>query len=78
MNDPLSIAVPYKKGKPVALDIAMSKVAGGKVRLAAKNKQKIPQNWIIDIRGKKMMILMILLKVELCLLLENTKAMDWQ
>lgn len=52
-NDPLSIAVPYKKGEPVVLDIAMSKVAGGKVRLAAKNKQKIPQNWIIDIQGKK-------------------------
>jgi len=52
-NDPISIAAPYKKGEPVVLDIAMSKVAGGKVRLAAKNKQKVPQNWIIDIQGKK-------------------------
>lgn len=52
-NNPISFAAPYEKGKPVVLDIAMSKVAGGKVRLAAKNKQKVPQNWIVDIQGKK-------------------------
>jgi len=50
-NDPISIAVPYQKDSPIVLDIAMSKVAGGKVRLAAKNKQKIPKNWIIDKYG---------------------------
>ena len=52
-NDPLSIAVPYKKDKPVVLDMAMSKVSGGKVRLFAKNNQKIPQNWVINLQGKK-------------------------
>jgi len=52
-NDPLSIAVPYKKDKPVVLDMAMSKVSGGKVRLFAKNNQKIPQSWIMDPQGKK-------------------------
>ncbi|MBA7531307.1 putative oxidoreductase YjmC [subsurface metagenome] len=52
-NNPLSIAAPYKKDKPVVLDMAMSKVSGGKVRLAAKNNQKIPQDWIIDPQGKK-------------------------
>jgi len=50
-NNPLSIACPYQKGKPIVLDIAMSKVAGGKVRLAAKNMQKIPKDWIIDQKG---------------------------
>jgi len=50
-NNPLSIAAPYKKGKPVVLDISMSNVAGGKVRLAAKNKQKIPKGWIITKNG---------------------------
>lgn len=51
-NNPLSIAVPYQKGKPIVLDISMSKVAGGKVRLAAKNKQRIPKGWIIDRKGR--------------------------
>lgn len=52
-NDPLSIAVPYKKDKPVVLDMAMSKVSGGKVRLFAKDNQKIPQNWVVNSQGKK-------------------------
>lgn len=52
-NHPISIAAPHIKGKPVVLDIATSKVSGGKVRLAAKNKQKIPEDWIIDEDGKK-------------------------
>jgi len=52
-NDPLSIAVPYKKDKPLVLDMAMSKVSGGKVRLFSKNNQKIPQNWVVNSQGKK-------------------------
>jgi len=52
-NNPLSIACPYQKGKPIVLDIAMSKVAGGKVRLAAKDMQKIPKDWIIDQKGRE-------------------------
>ena len=52
-NHPISIAAPYLPGKPVVLDIATSKVSGGKVRLAAKNEQKIPEDWIIDKYGKK-------------------------
>ena len=51
-NNPLSIAIPYKQNKTVVLDISMSRVAGGKVLLAAKNKKKIPQGWIIDKSGK--------------------------
>lgn len=51
-NNPLSIAVPNEVGKPIVLDIAMSIVAGGKVRLAAKNNQKIPTGWILDRHGR--------------------------
>lgn len=50
-NNPLSIAFPYKKNSPIVLDIAMSKVAGGKVRFCAKNKQNIPEGWIVDHKG---------------------------
>lgn len=51
-NNPLSIAVPCQEGKPIVLDIAMSKVAAGKVRLAARNKERIPKGWIIDRCGR--------------------------
>lgn len=51
-NNPLSIAAPHGSGRPIVLDIAMSTVAGGKVRLAAKNNQKIPKGWIIDRHGR--------------------------
>ena len=51
-NNPFSVAVPFKKDKPIVLDISTSIVAGGKVRLAAKNKEKIPKNWVIDKNGK--------------------------
>ena len=50
-NNPLSIAFPYKENTPVVLDIAMSRVAGGKVRFYAKNKQNIPKGWIVDHKG---------------------------
>jgi len=50
-NNPLSIAFPYKKNNPIVLDIAMSRVAGGKVRFCAKNKQNIPEGWIVDHKG---------------------------
>jgi len=51
-NNPLSIACPYKDGKPTVLDISMSNVAGGKVRLTAKNGQNIPKGWIITKNGE--------------------------
>jgi LDH2 family malate/lactate/ureidoglycolate dehydrogenase len=51
-NNPLSIAVPYLENQILVLDISMSKVAGGKVRLAAKNNKKIPFNWILNENGE--------------------------
>ena len=51
-NNPLAIATPSLNGRPLILDIAMSGVAGGKVRLAAKNKEKIPKGWILDRLGQ--------------------------
>lgn len=52
-NDPLSIAVPFKEGNSLVLDISMSKAAGGKIKLAAKNNQKIPIGWGLDRFGRK-------------------------
>lgn len=50
-NNPIAIAVPKKDGKSLVLDISMSKVAGGKVRLAAKKGERIPEGWIVDKYG---------------------------
>jgi len=51
-NDPLSIAVPYQEERPIVFDISMSQAAGGKIKLAAKNNQKVPKGWGIDKFGK--------------------------
>ena len=51
-NNPLAFVAPYEPGKPILLDIAMSGVAGGKVRLYAKNNKKIPKGWILNKDGQ--------------------------
>lgn len=51
-NNPLAIAVPTASSFPLVLDMAMSVAAGGKVRLAALNKEKIPFGWILDAQGR--------------------------
>jgi LDH2 family malate/lactate/ureidoglycolate dehydrogenase len=49
-NNPIAIGVPTN-GMPLVLDMAVSKVAGGKVRLAAKQGKKIPADWVTDDEG---------------------------
>lgn len=51
-NNPLSIAIPAGEYDPIVLDMSMSKVSGGKVRVAAKNGEEIPLDWIINKEGK--------------------------
>jgi len=51
-NDPLSIAVPYREGFPLVLDISMSKTAGGKLKLAVKNNQSVPTGLGLDKSGR--------------------------
>jgi LDH2 family malate/lactate/ureidoglycolate dehydrogenase len=51
-NNPLAVAVPTGKDYPVVLDMAMSVVSGGKVRLEAIKGVKIPKNWILDGKGR--------------------------
>ncbi|WP_332719819.1 Ldh family oxidoreductase [Pelagibacterium mangrovi] len=50
-NNPLAWAVPGGSGAPVVLDIAMSVVAGGKIRHAAKTGSAVPTGWIVDAAG---------------------------
>jgi LDH2 family malate/lactate/ureidoglycolate dehydrogenase len=52
-NNPLAVAVPTGKEYPLVLDIAMSVVAGGKVRLEAVKGNSIPWDWILDAQGRR-------------------------
>lgn len=50
-NNPISIAVPTYSDTPFTLDMSLSVVAGGKLRLAAAKGEKIPTNWAITKDG---------------------------
>ena len=51
-NNPLALGVPRPGGDPVILDMAMSVVARGKIRAAAKQGKSIPDSWATDRAGR--------------------------
>ncbi|MQA80105.1 MAG: Ldh family oxidoreductase [Streptosporangiales bacterium] len=51
-NSPLGFGAPRTGAPPFVLDIAMSKVAGGKIRLAAQRGEQVPLGWILDPDGE--------------------------
>jgi len=51
-NNPIAVAVPTFGEFPFVLDISMSAVAGGKLLLASKKKEKIPTDWATDKNGR--------------------------
>jgi LDH2 family malate/lactate/ureidoglycolate dehydrogenase len=51
-NNPFSYALPTNEQLPVCLDIAMSKAAGVKLVIASKENRKIPNDWLIDSKGR--------------------------
>ncbi|MEM3027606.1 MAG: Ldh family oxidoreductase [Candidatus Bathyarchaeia archaeon] len=51
-TNPISIAIPTGKAKPIVLDMATSIVSGGTVRLARLRGERIPLGWIIDKEGR--------------------------
>ncbi len=50
-TNPLSVAVPAGKEKPIVLDMSMSVVARGKIRYADLIGDPIPQGWALDAQG---------------------------
>lgn len=50
-NNPFAVAVPVKDGSPIVLDISLSNVALGKILLAEKKGEKIPDDWATDPEG---------------------------
>lgn len=51
-NNPIAFAIPTYDEFPFVLDISLSVVAGGKLTLAIKKKEKIPMDWATDKDGK--------------------------
>jgi LDH2 family malate/lactate/ureidoglycolate dehydrogenase len=51
-NNPIAFAAPSQSHGPVVLDMALSVAAGGRVRLAAKRKERIPTDWLINRDGR--------------------------
>jgi LDH2 family malate/lactate/ureidoglycolate dehydrogenase len=51
-NNPLAIGVPRPGEDPIILDMAMSVVARGKIRAAAKKGTPIPDTWATDREGR--------------------------
>jgi LDH2 family malate/lactate/ureidoglycolate dehydrogenase len=51
-NNPFSYAAPAGKDMSICLDMAMSKVAGGKIVIATKENRDIPNDWMVDSEGR--------------------------
>lgn len=50
-NNPLAIAVPSDGPVPIVLDMATSEAAMGKIRLAERSRQSIPETWAVKADG---------------------------
>lgn len=51
-TNPLAFAVPRVEGPPLVIDTALSKVARGKIMVAAEEERPIPQGWALDAQGR--------------------------
>lgn len=50
-NNPLAIAVPAAGRPPIVFDMAMSAAAMGRIRMAERRGEAIPQGWAVDAAG---------------------------
>jgi (2R)-3-sulfolactate dehydrogenase (NADP+) len=50
-TNPIAFAVPAAKGEPLVIDLALSKVARGKVMEATQKGVSIPDDWAFDVDG---------------------------
>lgn len=51
-NNPIAFAIPTYGEFPFVLDMSLSKVAGGKLKLAMEKGEKIPSDWATDKDGR--------------------------
>jgi (2R)-3-sulfolactate dehydrogenase (NADP+) len=51
-TNPIAFAAPRMQGDPLLIDLSLSHVARGKVMLAQKSGQPIPEGWALDAAGQ--------------------------
>jgi (2R)-3-sulfolactate dehydrogenase (NADP+) len=51
-TNPVAAAFPRREGQPLVIDLALSEVARGRIMLAAKAGEPIPEGWAIDAEGR--------------------------
>ena len=51
-TNPIAFAAPRRAAEPLLIDLSLSKVARGKVMVAAKNGTPIPEGWALDKEGR--------------------------
>jgi LDH2 family malate/lactate/ureidoglycolate dehydrogenase len=51
-TNPIAVAIPARRQRPVVLDMASSVVARGKIRLALLAGERIPPHWALDDQGQ--------------------------
>ena len=51
-TNPIAFAAPRRADPPLVIDLSLSKVARGKVMVAAKQGEAIPEGWALDRYGK--------------------------
>ena len=50
-TNPIAAGFPRREAAPLVIDLALSEVARGRIMLAAKAEQPIPEGWAIDAEG---------------------------
>lgn len=51
-TNPLAFAAPRRDTDPIVIDMSLSKVARGKINVAAQNDTAIPEGWAVDSDGQ--------------------------
>ena len=51
-TDPVAGVFPRKKGDPIVVDLAMTTVVRGKIMMAMKKGERIPEGWALDRDGR--------------------------
>ncbi len=51
-TNPIAIACPRRDDDPIVVDLSLSKVARGKIMVAAQRGEAIPEGWALDAQGK--------------------------
>jgi len=51
-TNPIAVAFPAGKERPIVIDMSTSVVAGGKIEIARRGGQNVPDGWLIDREGR--------------------------